>query len=226
MKKNLALMIGVATLLGGCPSAPPPPPQAAQPTPPPVQPPPEVASKAPPSKPALAVPGLIPAANGDKQKSQVVVGRADPFALIPIKPKVTIDPSGTDNNTEGQDTPGSESASPEAMAPNSSAPNPPFPVPFAPPLPPAPPQPTEADQVLVSGIIQLPTSAIAIVRAPGERTVRSVAPGATLSNGQVLVKAIYANPENPIVILEQHGIQVTKKLGAAAQPPQTPGATS
>lgn len=198
-------MIGVATLLGGCPSEPPPPPppQAAQPTPPPAQPPPEVASKAPPSKPALVVPGLIPAANGDKQKSQVVVGRADPFALIPIKPKVTINPSGT-----------------------FPAPNLPFPVPFTPPSPPALPQPTEANQVLVSGIIQLPTSAIAIVRAPGERTVRSVAPGATLSNGRVLVKAIYANPDNPIVILEQHGIQVTKKLGAAAQPPQTPGVTS
>ena len=225
MKKNIALMIGVATLLGGCPSEPPPPPQAAQPTPPPVQPPPEVASKAPPSTTALVVPGLIPAANGDKQKSQVVVGRADPFALIPIKPKVTIDPSRTDKiNNQGE--PGSKSASPEAIAPNFPAPNLPFPVPFTPPSPPAPPQPTEANQVLVSGIIQLPTSAIAIVRAPGERTVRSVAPGATLSNGQVLVKAIYANPDNPIVILEQYGIQVTKKLGAAAQPPQTPGATS
>jgi hypothetical protein len=177
-----------------------------------------VASKAPPSKPALVVPGLIPAANGDKQKSQVVVGRADPFALIPIKPKVTINPSGTDkiNNQGG---PGSKSASPEGMAPNFPAPNLPFPVPFTPPSPPALPQPTEANQVL-------PTSAIAIVRAPGERTVRSVAPGATLSNGRVLVKAIYANPDNPIVILVQHGIQVTKKLGAAAQPPQTPGATS
>jgi hypothetical protein len=79
--------------------------------------------------------------------------------------------------------------------------------------PPPPPQPTEAEEVQVSGIFQLPSTAMAIVKAPGEATERRVIPGSTLSNGLILVKAIDTNPDNPYIVLEQYGQTITRRLG-------------
>jgi hypothetical protein len=175
---------------------------------------------------SVKVPGLIPPTNPQQQKAQVVAGRADPFSIIALQPRFIPDAD------KQKATPANGDNKSGSGKPLTSAPQlPPLPPNgngaigdelTAPPTPPLPPQPTEANQVQVSGIIQLPTTAVAIVRAPGERTVRSVSAGARLANGQVLVKAIYANPENPIVILEQHGIEVTKKLGQASAPPAPP----
>ncbi|MFM6061333.1 MAG: hypothetical protein ACKPAE_02455, partial [Microcystis panniformis] len=85
--------------------------------------------------------------------------------------------------------------------------------------PPPPPQPTEAEEVQVSGIFQLPTSAMAIVKAPGEATERRVIPGSTLSNDLILVKAINTNPNNPYIVLEQYGQTITRRLGDGVPEP-------
>jgi hypothetical protein len=79
--------------------------------------------------------------------------------------------------------------------------------------PPPPPQLTEAEEVQVSGIVQLPSTPMAIVKAPGEATERRVIPGSTLSNGLILVKAIDTNPDNPYIVLEQYGQTITRRLG-------------
>jgi hypothetical protein len=85
--------------------------------------------------------------------------------------------------------------------------------------PPPPPQPTEAEGVQVSGIVQLPTTPMAIVKAPGEATERRVIPGSTLSNGLILVKAIDTNPDNPYIVLEQYGRTITRRLGDGVPEP-------
>jgi hypothetical protein len=175
---------------------------------------------------SVKVPGLIPPTNPQQQKAQVITGRADPFSIIAVQPRLIPKADKLKAAATGEDNKSSPSkpltSGPQLPPPPSNG-NGAIPDEVAaPPEPPLPPQPTEANQVQVSGIIQLPTTAVAIVQAPGERTVRSVSAGTRLANGQVLVKAIYANPENPIVILEQYGIEVTKKLGQAAPPPAPP----
>ena len=85
--------------------------------------------------------------------------------------------------------------------------------------PPPPPQPTEAEEVQVSGILRLPTTPMAIVKAPGEATERRVIPGSTLSNGLILVKAINTNPDNPSIVLEQYGQTITRRLGDGVPEP-------
>jgi hypothetical protein len=85
--------------------------------------------------------------------------------------------------------------------------------------PPPPPQLTEAEEVQVSGIVQLPSTPMAIVKAPGEATERRVIPGSTLSNGLILVKAIDTNPDNPYIVLEQYGQTITRRLGDGVPEP-------
>jgi hypothetical protein len=85
--------------------------------------------------------------------------------------------------------------------------------------PPPPPQLTEAEEVQVSGIVQLPSTPMAIVKAPGEATERRVIPGSTLSNGLILVKAIDTNPDNPYIVLEQRGQTITRRLGDGVPEP-------
>jgi hypothetical protein len=86
-------------------------------------------------------------------------------------------------------------------------------------VPPPPPQPTEAEEVQVSGIFQLPTTPMAIVKAPGEATERRVIPGSTLSNGLILVKAINTDPDNPYIVLQQRGRTITRRLGDGVPEP-------
>jgi len=128
-----------------------------------------------------------------------------------------------------------------AAAPPTATPNatPTTPAIIAPPQPPEipvlppPPDPTLAKGVEVSGVIVVNNEAQAIVKAPNEATTRYVRAGQRLSNGQVLVKRIeLSEGSEPIVILEQNGVEVSKVVGekpiAPAQPgaqPATPAAT-
>ena len=82
------------------------------------------------------------------------------------------------------------------------------------------PQPTLAQSVEVSGVIQVGDEARAIVKAPNEATSRYVTVGQRLSNGQILVKRIEMNTgSEPVVVLEQYGIEVGKRVGdKPAQP--------
>ncbi|PSF38785.1 hypothetical protein C7H19_04605 [Aphanothece hegewaldii CCALA 016] len=203
---SLIVPVGMLTLfLSGCPSSPPPSEQAATPTPSPSpqaspSPPPAFEEALQPRKVPTPqkVAGLIPATNPNQIQGTVQLGRSDPFAMIPIEPIVQFPPEKPVKRVP------KKISTPVAMRPTR---------PNLPSLPPALPQPNEALGVVVSGVMDLPTSPVAIVKAPGESVVRRVTPGSTLSNGQVRVKAIYAENSNPMVVLEQYGVEVIKRVG-------------
>jgi len=85
------------------------------------------------------------------------------------------------------------------------------------PLPPPPPQPTLARAVQVLGVVQIGSIPHAIVQAPNEPTSRYVRVGQRLSNGEVLVKRIEMGQE-PIVVLEQVGVEVRTAVGGGPSP--------
>ncbi|TRU05593.1 MAG: hypothetical protein EWV60_18685 [Microcystis sp. Msp_OC_L_20101000_S702] len=218
MKKlPLILSVGsVALLLVGCPASD----QANQsppitqetptpsPSPPAAQPPAFSNPRQPATEPATPrIPGLIPATDPDQKRAEINRGRRDPFAPFPVQPNITI--------TVAEEPP---AGTPVATAPAPMG-NPPTPRPPIVKGPPPPPQPTEAEEVQVSGILRLPTTPMAIVKAPGEATERRVIPGSTLSNGLILVKAINTNPDNPSIVLEQYGQTITRRLGDGVPEP-------
>ncbi len=89
---------------------------------------------------------------------------------------------------------------------------------LVPQLPPPPPQPDLARAVQVTGVIQIGNTVHAIVSAPNEPSSRYVRVGQRLSNGQVLVKRIEMNAGlEPVVILEQNGIEVSRAVGEGGQ---------
>ena len=81
---------------------------------------------------------------------------------------------------------------------------------------PPPAQPDLARAVLVTGVVLISKEPQAIIKVPDEPTSRYVQAGQRLANG-VLVKRIEMNQGyNPIVILEQYGIEVAKMVGEGA----------
>ena len=83
---------------------------------------------------------------------------------------------------------------------------------------PPPPQPELARAVEVTGVILVGGKAQAIIKVPSEPTSRYVSSGARLSDG-VFVKRIEVNEgSDPVVILEQYGIEVAKMVGEKAAP--------
>ncbi|MDF5734797.1 MULTISPECIES: hypothetical protein [unclassified Nostoc] len=81
---------------------------------------------------------------------------------------------------------------------------------------PAPAQPELARGVLVTGVVLISQEPQAIIKVPDEPTSRYVQAGQRLADG-VLIKRIEMNQGyNPIVILEQYGIEVAKMVGEGA----------
>jgi len=96
--------------------------------------------------------------------------------------------------------------------------------PFGSLLPPAP-QPDMAKAVVVTGVVLIGREPQAIIQIPGEPSSRYVQAGQRLANG-LLIKRIEMNEgSNPIVILEQYGIEVARMVGEAPAN-STPSATS
>lgn len=90
---------------------------------------------------------------------------------------------------------------------------------------PPPAQPELARAVVVTGVVLISKEPQAIIKVPDEPTSRYVEAGQRLANG-VLVKRIEMNQGyNPIVILEQYGIEVAKMVGEGAVN-STPSAAS
>lgn len=78
---------------------------------------------------------------------------------------------------------------------------------------PPPAQPDLARAVVVTGVVLISKEPQAIIKVPDEPTSRYVQAGQRLANG-VLIKRIEMNQGyNPIVILEQYGIEVAKMVG-------------
>jgi hypothetical protein len=70
----------------------------------------------------------------------------------------------------------------------------------------------------ISGVVQLSGRTSVIVRVPDERNSRYVRIGDRLANGQVLVKRIELDSASePIVILEQDGIEVRRMVGSSGR---------
>lgn len=94
-----------------------------------------------------------------------------------------------------------------------------------PPIEPLPalPQPTLAQGVQVSGVVRIGNENYAIVQSPTEGSSQYVKAGQRLANGQVLVKRIEVRGSNPVVILEENGIEVAQPVGAPdIEPEQGP----
>jgi hypothetical protein len=162
-----------------------------------------------------AAAGLIQSTNVNQRTKQVQQGRPDPFAGLfaipkPIpKPVVVAKPKPIPRLPQ---------------PPVVRAPQPVIkPVPL--PTPPAPVEPPETDLakgVSVLGVVEIANQYQAIVKVPNEATSRYVSEGQRLSDGEVLVKRIeMSSGSEPIVILEQNGIEVTRAVGQEpAQPDQ------
>lgn len=87
---------------------------------------------------------------------------------------------------------------------------------------PQPPQPELARAVLVTGVVLIGKKLQAIIQVPNEPTSRYVQAGQRLANG-LLIKRIELNEgSNPIVIVEQYGIEVARMVGDAPTNSATP----
>jgi hypothetical protein len=96
-----------------------------------------------------------------------------------------------------------------ATAPGGATPGSPPPIE---PLP-ALPEPTLAQGISVSGVVTIGNENYAIVQSPTDGSSQYVRPGQRLANGQVLVKRIEVQGANPVVVLEQNGIEVSQPVG-------------
>lgn len=176
----------------------------------------------------VSVPGLVQPTHAKARIPQITSGRQDPFAAIATSPIIV--PS--QNTSAAKPVPKlppipkatttvpAAPAAPVAPAPAIAlAPLPPLQ--SAPPdlsaLPPAPApvSPTSvAAAIEVTGVMQVGQKVSAIVQVPGEQTSRYVGTGDYLANGKVLVKRIQIESSGePIVILEQNGVEVAKSVG-------------
>ena len=70
-----------------------------------------------------------------------------------------------------------------------------------------------ADQVEITGVVQIGDRVMAIAKAPEETSARYVNTGDRLSGGRVIVREIRTG-ESPVVVLEQNGQKVVKSIGA------------
>lgn len=125
---------------------------------------------------------------------------------------------GTTNSRGRTNTRGG--TSPAQTQPGSRLPVPSGPIATAPRLIPQLPQlpePTLAKSIEVTGVVDVGGQPNAIVKVPNEPS-RYVRVGQRLSNGQVLVKRIEMNQgPNPVVILEQYGVEVARRVGEPAE---------
>lgn len=185
---------------------------------------------------ASATPNLIPPTNPRERELLVSKGRVDPFAQIleqqfsprppvnqPARTVPTIPPmptppgagrtpppNGASTNTAEQ-KPTQPNQSTLSVRPADLPPVIPDPE-LKPSLPPAP-QPDLAKAVMVSGVVLIGQKPQAIIKVPTEETSRYVQAGQRLSSG-LLIKRIEMNQgSDPIVVLEQYGIEVARMVG-------------
>ncbi len=170
---------------------------------------------------------LIPPTTAKQRRPEIAAGRPNPYAPFPAKVRVER-PEPETPVAVGTGTPISSGNAPTNSAnpanpdlPNPAAPNLPNAVAPLPDVPPPPPTPEEAEAVMVSGVIQLGGTPVAILTAPGDPGTRHVRPGATIAGGQVTVKSINLSGRDGFVVLEQYGQQVTKMVGGSSEAAET-----
>ncbi len=192
---------------------------------------------------ASATPNLIPTTNAKERELIVSKGRVDPFGQIleqrfspippgnqsprpvpPIPPLPQPTPTGggrqAQTPVESLTTPTPSPPAPKPTPANQDtssvrpAPLPPvIPDPGLQAVLPPPPQPDLAKAVMVSGVVLIGQKPQAIIKVPTEETSRYVQVGQRLSSG-LLIKRIEMNQgSDPIVVLEQYGIEVARMVG-------------
>lgn len=191
-------------------------------------------------------PDLISSTDPNQRVQQIKGDRNDPFALLPTTPSVQLAegaepqttglPPGGTPPTAARTTPQTRQAAqpnrgstaarsparPAARTPARPAPR--SPIAANPPRP----QPILAEAVAVTGVVQVGDQVFAIVNAPNEPTSRYVREGQRLAGGQVLVRRIETNRAEPLVVLEQYGVEVVRAVGEGGTPVPangTPAAT-
>ncbi|HCF29307.1 MAG TPA: hypothetical protein DEV81_19380, partial [Cyanobacteria bacterium UBA11049] len=161
--------------------------------------------------------GLIQSTNVNQRTKQVPQGRTDPFAGLFAIPKPIPKPV-----VVAKPKPIPRLPQPPVIRPPQPAIKP-TPLP-TPPAPVEPPEPDLAKGVSVLGVVEIANQYQAIVKVPNEATSRYVSEGQRLSDGQVLVKRIeMSSGSEPVVILEQNGIEVTRAVGQEAAQPEPQG---
>jgi len=161
--------------------------------------------------PVISRPNTPPATTGRSPGTPTGVGRARPGATAPGARPGTTAPGARPGTT----APGARPTGVTPIRPGTLPQSIPPSIAALPPLP----QPALAQAVEVSGVVQVGEQAQAIIKAPNENTSRYVSVGQRLANGQVLVKRIEMNQgSDPIVIFEQYGIEVAKRVGEVVQP--------
>lgn len=187
----------------------------------------------PPPPPADA--DLIASTNADERIRQITQERDNPFALIPVTPRIIS--TGEEENEQATSPqltpptaprdPNGNGASPPPTPPSGGLAPIPELVPQQPAGPPPPPPTDLARAVVVTGVVQIGTTVHAIVAAPNEPHSRYVREGQLLSNGQVLVKRIEFVPGGePRVILEQNGVEITRAVGEGDVPSEATTASA
>ncbi|MBD2501838.1 hypothetical protein [Anabaena azotica] len=196
---------------------------------------------------ASTAPSLIQLTNSNERVNIVTKGRNDPFAGIVGQPVAQIS-ANVPTKVVPSLPPLPPAAKPQKVKPKTTIANtnkkilavkprptlmPVLPkvLPQVVPNPtlvsvlPPPAQPELARAVMVTGVVLIGREPQAIIKIPNETGSRYVQAGQRLANG-LLVKRIEMNaPSNPIVILEQYGIEVARTVGEAPVG-STPGNTN
>ncbi len=171
----------------------------------PIPPPPQItAPPAPPAPTAAAPPAGTATAPGG------VASPGTPGAGSPL----AVAPGARPGATPG--SPGAPGATPGAPGAGPGAPGTGQPV-TPPPLAPLPalPQPTLAEAVQVSGVMTIGSENFAVVQtSAGSQYVRV---GQRVSNGRVLIKRIDLRGGEPMVVLEENGIEVSRPVSSPVQ---------
>lgn len=167
---------------------------------------------------APATSALTPSTDPIQRQQEAKKGRLNPFAILPAEPLVTLKSTeeGAKNETKGKLSAtgaNGDPCLPSSNAKGDQSPN----VTYI--EVPSPPVPNEARGVLVTGVLNIGSSPVAIVKAPNESVARQVTPGTVLSKGLVRVKAINDRSEVPNVVLEQYGTEVVRSVGQAPASP-------
>lgn len=180
-----------------------------------------VVAQTPPPPPKL----LIEATDPTARLQTLAAGRADPFApsQIPITVNIPDPPppepappgpdggGGSGGGTSGGGTSGGGTG-PDAPV---GIPKPPTFAPFPDPF--SLVDTSLARAIAVTGVVQVGQTAQAIVKSPDDPTSRYVSVGQRLAGGAVLVKRIEVYGSEPVVILEQNGVEVTRFIGEPAE---------
>ncbi len=152
---------------------------------------------------ATRVVGLVPATNPEMRVKGNVRGRQDPFSVITVTPQLIQDEEAVDdkNKNTRNTTLRKFNNTNRTVVTDSQDSSPTF-------------EPTLAQNVVISGLIEVDGRPKLIVEAPEESSSRYVEVGQYLSNGQILVKRIEMHHfPTPLVILEQSGIEIAKAIG-------------